>query len=127
MLCASDNRERVRISTTVWPVLAMVDSQRSVAEIAAALGHEPLEIGMALSQLIARGLVNLKPPQQRVANEPARPTPAQAARPAAQQAATSRPRVEPERRVVRRILRVAAHRSVRGDAELSGFSPSRAA
>jgi hypothetical protein len=73
VLCASNSHESVRISTAVWPVLAMVDGQRSVAEIAAALGHEPLEVGLTLSQLIARGLVNLKPPQQRVAEAPAQP------------------------------------------------------
>src|SRR5262245_6491899 len=44
VLCAPSGRERVRISMTVWPVLALVDGQRSVAEIAAALGHEPFEI-----------------------------------------------------------------------------------
>jgi hypothetical protein len=73
VLCASNSREDVRISTAVWPVLAMVDGQRSVAEIAAALGHEPLEVGLTLSQLIARGLVNLKPPQQGIATTAAQP------------------------------------------------------
>jgi hypothetical protein len=83
VLCVPNSREGVRLSMAAWPVLAMVDGQRSVAEIAAALGHEPLEIGLTLSQLIARGLVNLKPPRQaaiqpppppvRPATEPAQP------------------------------------------------------
>ena len=73
VLCASNSREGVRISATIWPVLAMVDGQHSVVEIATALGHEPLEVGLTLSQLIARGLVNLKPPQRTTTQAPASP------------------------------------------------------
>jgi uncharacterized protein DUF4388 len=81
VLCASNSRDGVRISATIWPVLAMIDGQCSVAEIAAALGHEPLEIGLTLSQLIARGLVNLKPPQRTTAQAPASPPSPPPARP----------------------------------------------
>jgi hypothetical protein len=62
--------EAVHISAAIWPVLAAVDGERSVADISALLGYEPLEIGVTLSELAARGLVNIRPP-----HKVARPTP----------------------------------------------------
>jgi Domain of unknown function (DUF4388) len=55
--------EEVRLSATLWPALALIDGQRSVAEIAALLGYEPFEVGTLLGQLVARGLAAIKPPQ----------------------------------------------------------------
>ena len=63
VLCAFNSDARIRLSAAIWPVLAAVDGQRSVAEIAAHIGHEPLEIGVAIGDLIGRGLANIKPPQ----------------------------------------------------------------
>jgi hypothetical protein len=61
MLRAPNGDAEVRLSATVWPALALVDGQRSVAAIAAELGHEPFEVGMLLGQLVARGLATIKP------------------------------------------------------------------
>ncbi|HEX5689253.1 MAG TPA: DUF4388 domain-containing protein [Roseiflexaceae bacterium] len=63
VLCAFRNDTSVRLSTAIWPILAAVDGQRSVAEIAALIGQEPLEIGVAVSDLIGRGLAYIKPPR----------------------------------------------------------------
>ncbi len=89
VLCAPNGHEGVRLSVAIWPALALVDGQRSVAEIAAALGHEPLEIGLMLSQLIARGLVNLKPPQRATVNAPPSPAPERPNQPPAQPVASA--------------------------------------
>jgi hypothetical protein len=62
-LRAAHGDEEVRLSARLWPALALIDGQRSVAEIAALLGHEPLEIGTLLGQLVARGLAAIKPPR----------------------------------------------------------------
>jgi hypothetical protein len=62
-LRASGGGEDVRLSATLWPALALIDGQRSVAEIAALLGHEPFEVAALLGQLVARGLAAIKPPQ----------------------------------------------------------------
>jgi hypothetical protein len=65
VLCENSTEEQVRLDQTHWPALATVDGQRSVAEIAALLGYEPLEVAVALSDLIARGLVLVEPPARR--------------------------------------------------------------
>jgi hypothetical protein len=60
VLRAANDDAEVRLSATLWPALALVDGQRSVAAIAAELGHEPFEVGMLLGQLVARGLAAIK-------------------------------------------------------------------
>jgi hypothetical protein len=64
ILRASSDDADIRLSSAIWPALALVDGQRSVAEIAALLVHEPLEIGLMFSELIARGLIAIEPPQR---------------------------------------------------------------
>jgi Domain of unknown function (DUF4388) len=59
----SSGSEAVQLSATIWPALALIDGQRSVAEIADLLGHEPFEVGTLLGQLVARGLATVKAPQ----------------------------------------------------------------
>jgi uncharacterized protein DUF4388 len=60
-LRAPNGDVEVRLSATLWPALALVDGQRSVAAIAAELGHEPFEVGMLLGQLVERGLATIMP------------------------------------------------------------------
>ena len=60
-LRASTGDAEVRLSATLWPALAVVDGQRSVAAIAAELGYEPFEVGTLLGQLVARGLAIIRP------------------------------------------------------------------
>jgi hypothetical protein len=62
VLCIFSSGARIRLSAAIWPILAGIDGQRSVAEIAALVGQEPFEIGLAIGDLIARGLANIKPP-----------------------------------------------------------------
>ena len=78
VLCTFSSDTCVRLSAAIWPVLAAIDGQRSVAEIAALIGQEPLEIGVAIGDLIARGLANIKPP--RAALPQAAPAPSAPAR-----------------------------------------------
>jgi hypothetical protein len=61
VLRAPNGDAEVCLSATLWPALALVDGQRSVAAIAAELGYEPFEVGMLLGQLVARGLATIKP------------------------------------------------------------------
>jgi hypothetical protein len=63
VLRAANGDAEVRLNATLWPALALIDGQRSVAAIAAELGHEPFEVGMLLGQLVARGLAAIEPPQ----------------------------------------------------------------
>jgi hypothetical protein len=60
-LSAPNGDAAVRLSAALWPALALIDGQRSVAAIAAELGHEPFEVGLLLGQLVARGLATIKP------------------------------------------------------------------
>jgi Domain of unknown function (DUF4388) len=69
VLRASNGDAEVCLSATLWPVLALIDGQRSVAAIADELGHEPFEVGMLLGQLVARGLATIK--EQPIAEQPA--------------------------------------------------------
>jgi hypothetical protein len=70
VLCVSSDIASIRLNAAVWPILALVDGQRSVAENAELLGQEPVEIGLAIGDLIGRGLSNIKPPR---AARPAEP------------------------------------------------------
>jgi hypothetical protein len=72
VLCISSGGASIRLNAAIWPILATMDGQRSVVEIARLLGQEPIEIGLAISDLIGRGLCNIKPPYAASA-EAARP------------------------------------------------------
>jgi hypothetical protein len=63
VLRAENGDAEVRLNATLWPTLALIDGQRSVAAIAAELGYEPFEVGVLLGQLVARGLAAIEPPQ----------------------------------------------------------------
>jgi len=54
----------IQLSAAVWPILATIDGQRSVEDIAMLLWQEPVEVGIAISELIERGLARIAPPQQ---------------------------------------------------------------
>jgi len=54
----------IQLSAAVWPILATIDGQRSVEDIATLLWQEPVEVGIAISELIERGLARVVPPQQ---------------------------------------------------------------
>lgn len=73
-LRATSGDAAVRLSPTIWPALALIDGQRSVATIAAQLGHEPFEVGMLIGQLVAHGLAAIDSSQltaQSSAEQPA--------------------------------------------------------
>jgi hypothetical protein len=70
VLRAANGNAEVRLNATLWPALALIDGQRSVAAIAAELGYEPFEVGMLLGQLVARGLAAIEPPQPAVQLSP---------------------------------------------------------
>jgi hypothetical protein len=53
--------DHIHINETTWPVLAAVDGQRSVAEIADDLGFAPLDVCVALVNLLDQGLITLMP------------------------------------------------------------------
>lgn len=61
----------VAISEDAWRTLAVIDGVRSIDEIAAELGHVPIEIAAALCDLIEQGAVRLNT----VAAVPCRPEP----------------------------------------------------
>ena len=63
VLRAANGDAQVRLDAALWPALALIDGQRSVAAIAAELGYEPFEVGMLLGQLVARGLAAIELPQ----------------------------------------------------------------
>ena len=62
-LRARTDDTRVQLSTDDWQVLAAVDGRRSVTEIAELLWQEPLELAVAISTLVERGLVHVRPPE----------------------------------------------------------------
>lgn len=64
-LCSS-GPSKVCLHPALWPVLATIDGQRSVVEVANRLGRDLLEVGALLSELIERGLVTLGPRQRAV-------------------------------------------------------------
>ena len=51
---------QIHISETVWPVLAAVDGQRNVVEIAAYLNLVLLDAGVALADLVEQGLIEIR-------------------------------------------------------------------
>jgi hypothetical protein len=51
---------RIHISETVWPVLAAVDGQRNVVEIAAYLNLVLLDACVALADLVDQGLIEIR-------------------------------------------------------------------
>lgn len=54
--------DAIHISETIWPVLSAVDGQRSVAAIAEELCVAPLEVCVALVELLEQGLISIRPP-----------------------------------------------------------------
>jgi uncharacterized protein DUF4388 len=67
--------EHIHIDENIWPVLAAVDGQRDVVAIAATLGFAPLDVCVALVNLLDQGLISIKPPRPALL-EP-RPLPSQ--------------------------------------------------
>jgi uncharacterized protein DUF4388 len=63
LLHARTDDTRVQLSRDDWQVLAAVDGRRSVTEIAELLWQEPLEVALAISALVERGLVHVRPPE----------------------------------------------------------------
>lgn len=57
MLLDKEPRTNVQISESTWPILAVVDGQRSIAELALALGQVPLEVCDALYELQQQGVI----------------------------------------------------------------------
>jgi hypothetical protein len=53
--------DHIHINETTWPVLAAVDGRRSVAEIAADLGFAPIDVCVALVNLLDQGLITMMP------------------------------------------------------------------
>jgi hypothetical protein len=53
--------DHIHINETTWPVLAAVDGQRSVADIADDLGFAPLDVCVALVNLLDQGLITMMP------------------------------------------------------------------
>jgi Domain of unknown function (DUF4388) len=53
--------DHIHINETTWPVLAAVDGRRSVAEIADDLGFAPIDVCVALLNLLDQGLVTMMP------------------------------------------------------------------
>ncbi len=47
----------IQISESTWPILAAVDGQRSITEIAMALGQVPLEVCVGLCELQQQGVI----------------------------------------------------------------------
>lgn len=50
-------RASVQISESTWPILAVVDGQRSIAEMAMILGQVPLEVCVGLCELQQQGVI----------------------------------------------------------------------
>lgn len=63
MLRSVPSEPRVQVSDTGWTVLARVDGEHSINEIADAMGHVPLEVAEALVPLIQQGMVAILPPR----------------------------------------------------------------
>jgi len=63
---------QVQINETAWPVLAAVDGQRNVQDLADYLGYATIDVAHALHELLDRGLITLETPHARsfVAPEP---------------------------------------------------------
>jgi hypothetical protein len=53
--------DHIHINETTWPVLAAVDGRRSVAEIADDLGFAPLDVCVALVNLLDQSLITMMP------------------------------------------------------------------
>lgn len=64
-------RANVQISESTWPILAVVDGRRSIAEIAMALGQVPLEVCVGLCELQQQGVITFA--NRPSAGPPARP------------------------------------------------------
>lgn len=62
-LCGTAGTEHIHISEGAWPVLAAVDGQRNVAQIAEALNMAPLDTCVALISLLDQGLVAIRQPR----------------------------------------------------------------
>jgi hypothetical protein len=74
-LSGTPSEGHIQISETIWPVLAVVDGQRSVREIAEHLNWVLLDACVAIMGLIDRGLIAIHPPRS-AAHQPAGPAPA---------------------------------------------------
>jgi hypothetical protein len=68
--------DHIHINEATWPVLAAVDGRRSVADIADDLGFAPLDVCVALVNLLDQGLITMMP--ARLTPLGARSSPAQA-------------------------------------------------
>jgi hypothetical protein len=53
--------DHIHINEATWPVLAAVDGRRSVADIADDLGFTPLDVCVALVNLLDQGLITMMP------------------------------------------------------------------
>ena len=75
-LRTASGADHIHINETTWPVLAAVDGRRSVAEIADDLGFAPLDVCVALVNLLDQSLITMMP--ARLAPLGARSLPSQA-------------------------------------------------
>lgn len=57
MLLDKESHTNVQISESTWPILAVVNGQHSIAEIAIALGQVPLEVCAGLYELQQQGVI----------------------------------------------------------------------
>jgi hypothetical protein len=87
--------DHIHISETVWPVLAAVDGQRNVAEVAEYLNLVILDACVAVTDLVEQGLIELKSPRATLAGTLFAPP---SSRPSASEQRPAPPQAEPERR-----------------------------
>lgn len=62
-LLSHSNAEHIHINERAWPVLAAVDGQRSVAEVAENLGMTVLDVCVALASLLEQKLIAVRAPR----------------------------------------------------------------
>ncbi|NOK58930.1 MAG: DUF4388 domain-containing protein [Chloroflexi bacterium AL-W] len=78
VLLESQLQAQIKIREVIWPILATIDGQRSIAEIADTVGQIRIEVAMAMHELLSQGLVHLHPPTNQSAHpklvQPVRPS-----------------------------------------------------
>jgi len=76
MLCSTTQAEQIHISESIWPVLSAVDGQRSVTVIAEELSVAPLDVCVALVNLLDQGLITIRQPRPALLEPRSSPRPA---------------------------------------------------
>ena len=73
ILLESQEQAQIKIREVIWPILVTIDGQRSIGEIADTVGQVPIEVAMAMHELLVQGLVRLRPPSASTLPKPAQP------------------------------------------------------